>query len=72
MKTESEIAAQIYAVERDLKVMGETPAKMAWEYYVKALKWVLGGELKLIWSFEIPDEKTSPEVGPKQGMRQGH
>ena len=41
MRTETEIIKQIHDVEKDITIMSATPAQVAWEYYVKALKWVL-------------------------------
>ena len=63
MKTDLEIVAQIRNVEQDLEIMAPTPGKIAWEYYVKALKWVLGEDLKRIAHFEISDKKSGLEVG---------
>jgi hypothetical protein len=65
MKTQTEIIAQINSIERDLEIMAPTPGKIAWEYYVKALKWVLGEDLKLIGHFEISDKKSAAEVGER-------
>jgi hypothetical protein len=62
MRTEPEITKQIYDIERDLEIMEPTPGKVAWEYYVKALRWVMGDEFRLIGHFEVSDKKSSAEV----------
>lgn len=62
MRTEPEIIRQIYDVERDLEIMEPTPGKVAWEYYVKALRWVMGDEFRLIGHFEVADKKSNADV----------
>ena len=65
MKTDLEIIKQIHDIERDLETMEPTPGRTAWEYYVNALKWVLGDDLSLIGHFEIADKKAAPR--PRDG-----
>lgn len=62
MKTQLEIIAQLHGIEKDLEIMAPTPGKTAWEYYIKALKWVLGDDLRLIGHFEISEKKSNAEV----------
>ena len=62
MRTEPEITKQIYDIERDLEIMEPTPGKVAWEYYAKALRWVMGDEFRLIGHFEAADKKSSAGV----------
>lgn len=59
MKTQLEIISQLHSIESDLEIMSPTPGKIAWEYYVKALKWVLGDDLRRIGHFEISDKKST-------------
>lgn len=54
MRTEIEITKQINDVENDITLMSATAAQVAWEYYVKALRWVLG-ERKITKDEEHPD-----------------
>jgi hypothetical protein len=67
MKTESEILLQIHDVEKDIEIMEPTAGRIAWEYYVKAFKWVLGDDLKLIAHLEIADKnrKTAMTITSK-------
>jgi hypothetical protein len=67
MKTESQILIQIHDVEKDIAMMEPTAGRIAWEYYVKALKWVLGDDLKLLAHLEILDKnrKTAMTITSK-------
>lgn len=57
MRTETEIRKQINDVEQDITLMSCTAAQVAWEYYVKALRWVLGERET------TKDEKHAETVG---------
>jgi len=67
MKTDLEILTHIHDVQKDIEMMEPTAARITWEYYVKALKWVLGDELRLVAHFEIADKdhKTGMTRIPK-------
>ena len=67
MKTDLEILTQIHDVQKDIEMMEPTGGRIAWEYYVKALKWVLGDDLRLLTHFEIADKdhKTGMTIIPK-------
>jgi len=57
VRTEMEIKKQINDVEQDITLMSCTAAQVAWEYYVKALRWVLGERETM------KDEKHAETIG---------
>ena len=69
MKTVLEIIKEVNDIEKDLEIMQPTPGKVAWQYYVKALRWVLGDDIKLIGHFEIADKKSDSEAEKPKSAR---